>query len=75
MSIVPETDAPASSPRRVVYGISRWTSANRPRAYHIPTEDMQPLCGDKRAKAFCYEYDEGEVTCAACLRIEQGAAK
>lgn len=54
----------------VVYGISRWTNASRASAVHVDMGEGKPLCGGNGRKAFTWAQDEGEPTCAKCIRLK-----
>lgn len=51
----------------LVYGISAWSNPNRPAARHIDDGLGEPLCNSRRHRGG-WERDQGEPTCAACLR-------
>ena len=53
---------------KLVYVVSKYTSANSNYKRHIPDihNNDKPLCG---AKSFSIEYDEGQPTCKRCIKI------
>lgn len=55
---------------KIVYIISRSTSANRSAKDHADNGHGQPLCGDKpRGKFNGWARDDGKVTCEKCLAL------
>ena len=63
---------------RVLYPISRRTSANSSFARHLPApgEHDLPLCRASRQRVFSWEWELGVPTCTDCLaqaRQESGA--
>jgi hypothetical protein len=54
---------------KLVYGISRWTNPSRASARHIDNGEGRPLCGGRGRRVAGWEKEEGEPTCAYCLRI------
>ena len=54
---------------KVIYGISRWTNASRPRKRHIPDMNGKPLCNWKGTKIpFTTEHELGEPNCLYCIK-------
>lgn len=63
---------------KVVYGINRWTNANRSQARHISDANNKPLCGDKKRtnrNSCTYEIEDGEPTCQKCIRLQKQELK
>lgn len=54
---------------KLVYGISRWTNPSRAAARHIDNGQHKPLCGGRGRKVFSWQEEDGEPTCASCIRI------
>lgn len=54
---------------KLIYGISRWTNPSRAAARHIDNGQREPLCGGRGRKIFSWQEEEGEPTCASCIRI------
>lgn len=61
--------AQGNAPQKLVYAISRWSNSNRAAARHIDNGEGLPLCGGNGRKAFSWERDEGEPTCAKCEQL------
>ena len=59
----------------LVYGISRWTSANRGAALHIDNGHGLPLCGGAGRKAFTWERTTGKPTCKRCIQMAAKAER
>ena len=53
---------------KLVYGISRWTNSSRASARHIDNGNGLPLCGGMGRKAFTWVREEGDPTCATCIK-------
>lgn len=53
----------------LVYGISRWTNANRTGARHIDDGHGLPVCGGRGRKVLSWEKDTGTPTCKQCWRM------
>lgn len=54
---------------KLIYGVSKWTNASRPRARHIDNGDGLPLCGEQR-KGTSWVLEDGnlsDVTCKKCI--------